>query len=235
MTRSFRARRLNWYLCFAGVTLTALLLTGVARPGHGAGNDPHWQSLVSRFPKLTPRPTFWDNFRLRPVVEIFRGVKTPVEFINGEPCITVYRGIRGAYNPSETSARFGDHVFFTLSKSVAHRYALTDLPFMRLHDVDTPRGKVLGRFPATVVALKLPLSKAFIAKHDQSQGRRITKDDDLYRVLDPHFDTLGFIKGTNPAATWDAPRRLQELELVFKLSELGGSLEKYQVKVDVTP
>ena len=139
-----------------------------------------------------------------PYVEIFPGVKSPLKVKDGVPYLTVYRGITADLDPTKASQGYGDHVFTTLKEGVARGYMKS---FMGL-------GK-----SGTIVRMELPLEKAYIAKRAKKE-----EDDQLLPVL----DQLEYIR-----SDWNARHRLDQLEVVFKLAELGGSLANPEYELGV--
>lgn len=159
----------------------------------------------------------------KPFVFLFPFERTPIELIEGEPYVWVYRGLRGKLRIDQASGTiddisftesipqgkhldpgiFGDQIFTTLKPNVAIDY-LTRSISMR-----TPKN-------LTLVAMRLPLKLAYVAKVNKniSTGENLIRED-LLRALENRLYI--WLK-------WRAPQRRKERELVWLLRELGGTL-----------
>ncbi|MFA6029407.1 MAG: LOG family protein [Elusimicrobiota bacterium] len=144
---------------------------------------------------------------------------TRIEYVDGEPYVTVYRGLRGGLNSAKASGtmgdmhyddyaepdeagRFGSHIFTTLDPKTALSYLTRQISWA------TPR-------TLTLVKMRLPLNKALIAKRPKDILGRPADTDEYLRVME------------NRAYIWTGWRawdRIREKELVWDLAELGGSL-----------
>lgn len=151
-------------------------------------------------------------------VYLFPFRKTPVTFIDGEPHVVVYRGLRDAFDPTkasgsrfgalervrkilgepaQTEGDFGSHIYTSLDPRVAIRYLNGTL--------------ITGAERLTLLRMRLPLKKAYIAKWSKDSDPR----GSYFRALENRL-YLWF--------NWSAPVRRREKELVWDLRELGGDL-----------
>lgn len=168
-------------------------------------------------------------------VYIFPMVKTEVTFINSEPYITVYRGIRGKFDPQKPSgtlsdillteadelplgdenSQFGNYMYTSLNPKVAVSYLTRLLSFV------TPKY-------LTLLKMRLPLKMAYIAKRKKDAKGRMENRDEYLPAL-PNRKYIWF--------QWQAWDRMRERELVWNIDELGGSLLEpaYDLKKIVVP
>lgn len=153
-------------------------------------------------------------------VYLFPFVKTPVTYKDGEPFITVYRGIRETISHDEDEFRvFGTHIFTTLSSKVAISYLTRGIRF------GTPKS-------LTVMRMSLPLKLAYVAKRPKTYYGGIAFDAKDEYVPALHNRNYIWFK-------WKAPIRRRERELVWNTAELGDIRNpKYElslIEVEVPP
>jgi len=171
----------------------------------------------------------------RNYVYLFPFLRTEIEFVDSEPYVTVYRGVRGRINPKKASGtlsdhyfgdeleaegqamegNFGDSIFTTLNPKVAVGYLTRVISF------STPKYLTLMR-------LRLPLKKAYVAKRPKNVDGGISDKDQFIPAL-ANKNFIWF--------KWRARDRLRERELVWNLQELGGDLSNpiFQLSIIEVP
>ena len=141
-------------------------------------------------------------------IYLFPFVRTDIEFINHEPYVTVYRGLKDSFDLSRKSIVFGDYIYASLKLDVALRY------MSRTNGFRTPESISLLR-------MRLPLRKAYVAKADRlAASLGYWKGDQYTRALENR--KYIWVK-------WRAPERRKDRELVWNIKELEPS--EYQVDV----
>lgn len=163
---------------------------------------------------LIVEPPIYQGLNGKFYVFLFPFVRTEVEFVGGEPYVTVYRGLREELNTTKSDGAFGDYIYTTLNPKVAISYLNRSIQwdFTNL----------------TLVKLRLPLKKAYIAKRKKNRWGFVDyseKDDYVPALANRNFIWL----------KWRAPARRRERELVWNLKELGGDLAPYLLEVITVP